>query len=228
MGKQKKPFYKKIWFILLLLIILIVGFTEGKEAEKTKINISQANINDETKFIKEIDDYEIVEIEDISIGVIKRYCLHVLVNQEANIEQLKILSKKITENFKKEKSFNALVLGFYDYKEYVGFGYILGKVEYAPFSDWAKASDVKAGEYSTMDYKFDLREKDWSKRLTQEEVDIYKYWHELYQSKADLNSTDLPNEDLIDKEIMNRLNISKDKIDEVFQKQLMWMFDDVK
>lgn len=168
--------------------------------------------------------YKIISKEDISFGAIKRYSWNIVVDDKANIEELKRLSKKIIENAKQEIKFNAIVLWFYDYEEYVGAGYTLGKAEYAPSGVWGKADTVTAGDYANMDYDFKLMEKDWEEQLTKEEVKIYKAWKDLYKVKD--NGADLPDEDEISREIAEKFNISEDDVNTIILKQVSWQFND--
>lgn len=168
--------------------------------------------------------YEIAEKNDIHLGNTKRYSWEVVVKEKVNVKQLEELSKKIIEIAKNEKPFNAIVIGFYDYEEYIGTGYTLGKIEYAPEGDWGKAGTVKTGEYDKMDYKYSLREKDWGKQLTREEVKVYKAWKDLFYEK-DMGS-ELPDEDEVINEIAKGFDIEAEEVNAILQKQIVWIFDD--
>lgn len=169
-------------------------------------------------------DYEIIEKEDISVEAAKRYSYDVVIKEKVNVKELEDISKEIVEKIKEEEKFNAVVIWFYDYKEYIGEGHTLGKTTYAPEGDWAKADTVSPGEYEKMDYNYELMEKDWSKQLTKEEAKVYKAWHNLYQSKA--KDDDLPDEDKIDTEIAKKFDISSEEVNKIMKKQLIWQIND--
>jgi hypothetical protein len=42
-----------------------------------------------------------------------------------------------------KESFNAFNIFYYDYEEYIGHGYVLGKAVYAPGDDWGKADTAR-------------------------------------------------------------------------------------
>ncbi len=121
---------KKIPMIILVLVMALSLSACGGE-ETVKNDIGKDN-NISTGI-----EYEIVEKNEINIANAKRYSWEIVVKEKVNVEQLEELSKEIIEIAKKEKSFNAIVIGFYDYGEYIGTGFTLGKVEYAPEGDWA-------------------------------------------------------------------------------------------
>lgn len=234
--KVKKPFYKRWWFIGIVLIIVISAIGGGGDdetveepqetasSEVEENQDSQEPKQEESNETIEIVDYEVVKKDDISFGNTKRYGWEVVVKEPATVEQLKEVAKKVVEEAKNDKKFNALAIGFYDYAEFIGYGYVLGKVEYAPDGDWAKADTVRAGQYDKMDYKYDLREKDWSKQLSKEEVEVFKAWHELYDSKT--TASTLPDEEEIKKEIAKKFNMEEDEVYNIMMKQSTWMFDD--
>lgn len=166
---------------------------------------------------EKIMEYRIVEKGDASFGDVIRLSWEVVVNEKASTEELKKLSRDIIEQAKKEKKFNAIVIGFYDYEEYIGSGYTLGKVEYAPGGDWSEARTVKAGDYKKMDYNYDLYEKDWSLRLTQDEAEIYGDW-------ARLISEEKPEAEALN-ETAKKNNITTEKIKEILSRQSTWTFN---
>lgn len=212
MSKKKSKLKMAIIIFLILAGIGVVfemtGITEKKTVNGTPNKI----------------EYEVVEKGDISFGNTVRPEWSVVVGSKVSAEELKELSKEVIEIAKKEAKFNAIVVWFYDYEEYIGHGYTLGKVEYAPDGDWSKADTVKTGDYKKMDYKYNLMEKDWDKQLTREEVDVYKAWKDLYK-ELDTGSN-LPDEGEVSKEIAERFNISEEDVNEIMLKQSVWFIND--
>lgn len=226
---------KKILFILLLILYLVlIGCGNVSEEHEDIINDSK-NVNNFLEEEKSVEDskdgpiksisYKIVEKDEMPIGVAKRYSFQVVINEKVTTEDLKNLSHEIIEQAKNEEKFNAIIIFFYDYEEYIGSGFTLGRVEYAPGGDWGKADTVKTGDYKNMSYKYSLMEKDWDKQLTEEEVKIYRAWKELSKEKD--TDRNLRDEDEINKEIGNKFNISKDRVKEIMLKQITWQFDDI-
>jgi energy-converting hydrogenase A subunit M len=74
-----------------------------------------------------------------------------------------------------------------------------------------------------MKYKFELKEKDWSKRLTEEEVGILAAWNEEYDLQ-EKQSSDLPKDEDIHKKIAEKYNISMEDVKKILMKQLGWMY----
>lgn len=208
---------KRILVLLLTLTILMTVVGCGKEP-KEEVDMDEGKVA----------NYEVVNKGDISIAAAKRYAWDVVVKEEMSVEDLEKLSKEIVEQAKKEKEFNALVIGFYDYEEYIGTGHALGKTEYAPEGDWSKADTVKTGDYKKMDYEYGLMEKDWDKQLSREEVDIYKAWKDLYKTK-DEDPKDIDKyEDEISKDIAGEFNKTSEEVDGIIMKQVAWTFDNNK
>lgn len=164
--------------------------------------------------------YKIFEKEDVSIANAKRYVWHVSVEGQPSTEDLSNLSVTIVEQAKEQSPFNAIVIGFYDYEEYYGSGYSLGKVTYAPNGDWSKASEIKTGDYLKMEYMNELKTIDWSIQLKKEEAEIYKAWQDLYMAKSTLSN--IPDEAEITKEIAEKYKITTKEVDQILMKQLAW------
>lgn len=185
----------------------------------------------ETSF-KPVDiDYTVVEKNDDYIGRAKRLIWQVVINEPATIDQIKNLSKALTAEAKKDTKFNALAIFYYDYFEYIGYGYTLGKATYAPEGKWGKAMDVNTGQYNKMKFKWEMRKKDWDKQLTQKEVDIWKAWKieiEKAWKKIDPNSLDSPSEEEAINIIADRYNLSFEEVDKILFKQINWTFMDNK
>ncbi len=192
----------KMKTMLFVIIVLICGIIVGRESKET------------TK-IKDIN-YDIVEKNDLSVGGAIRFSWEVVVKDEISVGELEDLAKEIVKEAKKEERFNAIVINFYDYEEYIGKGYTLGKAEYAPEGDWSKANTVNTGNYKTMDYSFDLREKDWSMQLTESDVEVFDAWMQV--------SKEQESEDEITKEVAEKFNITEEEVSNIMIKQMEWAF----
>lgn len=204
---MKKSIFKKWWFWVIIAVILIM--TIPLDSDENQIELPQ---------------YDIYSQEDLSINGVIRYQYNVVVLEQVSVEQLKDIAHEVVEDAKQKNEFNAVVIGFYDYPEYVGYGFTLGKVTYAPECDWAKADTVTSGQYSNMDYDYELLSKNWDKQLTVDEIAIYSAWNKLYDEKAVLlvDGLEIVNEDIVDQEIADEFDITTEDINEIMLKSIVW------
>lgn len=166
---------------------------------------------------QDILDYEIVDINIDNLRTTqgydyKRYNYRGVINEKAEIEELKATSKYIIEKAKKEKEFNGITLFLYDYEEFVESSYTLGRVKYVPEGKWSKANTVEPGNYEELEYNWELMKKDWSKQLTAKEAEIWK-------RHDDLLWTTEKSEEKIDKQVADEFNITIKKVNEIFIKK---------
>lgn len=95
-----------------------------------------------------LPNYTIAEIDNSNFGNCIRETLHIVVNEEYTKDQLFQIAQKEIQNYTLQKKVNALTIGFYESKNNIGKGYEMGRVEYVPFGDFSKASEVISGDYS--------------------------------------------------------------------------------
>ena len=207
---MKKAVIFVAWVIVMGFLVNLIINPIG-ESSKGKVQASEVA-------------YRIVEKEELSFSNVKRFIWSVVVDEEVSVTDLELISKEVIEDAKKGEEFNAIAIHFYDHDEYIGKGYTLGQAEYAPDGDWSKADTISTGNYKKMDYKFDLREKDWSIRLSQEEMDVYGVWQVIYMEKAE--EVDLPDEDGVTAEVAEALDITSEEVKAIVHKQSNWMFSD--
>jgi hypothetical protein len=137
--------------------------------------------------------YDIAALDPGHIGVIKRYTYRVVVYQRLNKVQLALIADTIYRHAQKETPFNALKIIFHDYPQISA---RLGYVDYAPNGKWVDAGTVKTGNYSKMKMIDHLFEPDWSKAITEQEVNIY----------TDYTALERQYSEIIEKEIENGTN----------------------
>lgn len=238
--KRNRKWFKKKRFIIPIIIfslLLMIGvFGEAPEEDLRKENgqgdivVGDVDKNEEDEDMEGVS-YKIISKDDVSTGVATRYSLKVEVKGKPNKKDLEKISQEVIEEIKEEDKFNAVIIEFYDYKEYIGYGFTFGRTIYAPQGDWGKANEVKAGKYKTMDYKYELKEKDWELQLTHEEAKITKEWNDLINKKWDeipKDSLDTPDENKVNEEIANEFNITTEKVKELMLKLTMWTISDIK
>ncbi len=217
---------------LIYIAFVLIGFSlvYGCGADTTVAD-NEKTLEDEiierADSTVELPDYEIALIEDLSFGrddKTKRFAWHIIITEPVTSEQLIYLSEILLEQAKEREPFNALVLFYYDYEEYIGSGYTLGKAEYAPLGDWSKADTVRTGNYKNMAFHWNLRNKDWSEQLTLDEVKVFALWNEIFDSLVTDES--MPSDEEVDKLVALELNIEPDAVKSIVWKQLDWTFLD--
>lgn len=221
----------------IVIVILILMATGGLFIDDDEKDITSKNkeIEESTSVRTETIDiptYSIEMIDDVSFTNVKRYVYQVVIKEKTNIEQLQYLSEIIVNIAKDKTPFNALAIHYYDNPVYIGHGCTLGDATFTPDGDWAKANTVPTGSYDRMKFVYELLEKDWNKQLSEEEVKIFKDWYLEYDKEynrlSSSGSTDLPNEDKIDKIIAKKYSKTKEDIYEIMLRHLTWIYDDTK
>lgn len=187
--------------VLVLLAFIVVGCGEKLPSEPKG----------------EIPEYSIINYEDISVARAKRYILAIHVPGQPTMDDLKLIAQKAACEFAKDSNFNSLTMWFYDYAEYYKrSGFPLGEVTYAPKGDIAEAMNIQAGEYDKMSFNYEkLKEKDWSKQLTPEEVEVWKVFYddmkEVGEEKAEVITA-------------QETGKSPEEIAAIFMKQAIWTY----
>ncbi len=169
--------------------------------------------------------YTVKLVEDTSTPEVVQYVWHVVVQESARTSELKYIAEQLIGEAKRGTSFNALVIMMYDYPEYIGYGFTLGKVVFAPEGDTRKANTVNTGDYDKMSLQWDLREKDWNKQLTVDEAAIWKAWHEFYESQ----SADgiVPDKSLVNTVIADKYNLQLSNLNNILLKQEYWRYNNL-
>jgi hypothetical protein len=154
-------------------------------------------------------------------GSFDRLLVDVVVKEPASVDQLKAIGHKLVEDAKARYKFRGLIIDFYDYPEFVGKGITLGKIIYAPRGEIAADMSVKPGDFAKMIYSYDLKKKDWSKRLTSDEVGIWAQWSDYLLAKRKANDT--RSEEVICAEFASTNNIPAQKVAEISFKYTAWL-----
>lgn len=176
--------------------------------------------------------YHVETKEDVPYALAKRFVWNVVVEEPATSEQLKAVAENAVERAKGEVKFNAIMILMYDYAEFIGYsGYTLGSATFAPSGDWSQAASVDAGDYDKMSFSWDLKEKDWSKQLTPQEVEVWVAWQEaiakVWASYTEAELADIetmPDEEKITNQIAEEFGMSPEEVDAVLLKQLSWCY----
>jgi hypothetical protein len=171
--------------------------------------------------IKHEIKYAVASVEPGHIGVIKRYAYRVIVYQRLSKAQLMLIADTIYKNAQKENPFNALKIVFYDYPKLIPDSARLGYVDYAPNGKWEDAGTVKTGQYAKMKIIDHLFEPDWSKAVTEREVNIYADYMVLERQYSEIiegeieNGTNTSGYNPMERalpDIARRYNMSEDEV----------------
>ena len=233
LNKKRKLGKLALYCLLIGIICLIIDSIVYPSSEESitktanKAEESELIESSEEPIEKVIDatppsfpQYRIIEIGDVSFVGAKRYTIDVVVENKVTTEQLQSLASEIKDQIQEDSDFQALAIYFYDYEEFIGSGATLGRVEFAPYGDWSKAQDVKLGNYNSFEFKYYLNEKDWSKQLTYKEAEIVGYTNYLtYDVMSEAS------DDEINSKVSEKYNITKEDVDSIYRKYMVWTFD---
>ena len=207
--------YLRNILILMLFILLISGCTtnsdntvssESKSVKPQELdNIANPDYNP-----KLVRDYEIVEIEDISIkamnkplsdysaseinklptNIRKKY--RVVVPSDISKDEFKAtLIQLVMDETKKNPDIDEIAVFVYDRKEDANSIYTFGKVEWSPNGNWAGVTSkiASTNDRSTYKYVFDIKDKvgniDDSDKPTESELRIFDYYDNLLLEETD-------------------------------------------
>lgn len=163
----------------------------------------------------EVPEYSIIKCEDTSLKDTKMYTLAIEVPGQPDTDDLKKVAQQAAHELAKEKDFNALSIWFYDYKEYYGYSICpLGEVTYAPDGSISNAKNIQPGEYDKMSFNYEnLKEKDWSKQLTAEEVKVWKKYRDKMEQVGAEKALEL---------VSKETGKSPQEIQQIYSKQSAW------
>ena len=188
--------------------------TQTAETTETQSTEEQAQDTQGTSETVEVPPYEIYSVEEdinTTYGTKyggKTYQVYVIAQEEVNMDQLKAICQAAAEEVKKTHSdqVDAILIYPYDYPEYIGHGHVMGQAVLKSDGSW----------------EWDLMEKDWSQRLTPEEVEVWAAWQELIKQKHEENPDGRVDEKVVTSEIAKQFGITPEKVDEILMKQAMW------
>jgi len=140
---------KKFSFLMIVGICLVFLLTAGV--------LGQENIPTVTLPHNEIS-YTIEEVEDISFSGCERRKVTLRTTRRLTETEVKTLAETIVNQIIEDDNVNAIVIFMYD-TEHTSGPYTLASVGWAPYGEWAKAKDVKTGDYSKHMYKIEMAQE---------------------------------------------------------------------
>lgn len=122
--------------------------------------------------------HEIVEVERHQMADRVRVSGHVVVGGQPSRDELERLAEHLAGEFRDSGGYAVLWLGFYDRREYVETrdSAPLGHWADAPHGLWGAAIGADAGDYDQYRASSYLRDKDWSKRPSDRDVELWTRW----------------------------------------------------
>lgn len=205
-----------VWTTALFLTVAVffVGCSESATQKTEDVPEEEPEV--------EVADYKVAMTEPMPIGNTKRFTWHVVVDKPVTPEDLEVVAEDVVMEAREAEAFNALTIMFYDWDGYVGHGFTLGKSTFAPQGDWGQAHSVSTGDYDAMTLTHELRKKDWSMRLTEEEAVVWKAWRDKYNREAEVDPARLPDEEEIIRQIAADKSKSPDDVSAIIIKQETW------
>ena len=222
---------KKIVTLLVLTIVLstlVVGCTKDKPKEAnpdTDKNKLEDVVDEVTDIGKITYNVEIAKEDAFLLGNSKGLTIDVLVKEELGVKEMKEVAQSIVKDKKEDGTvFNGIMIIFNDKKEFIGEGATLGMVTYAPEGDLQKGADIEPGDHSTMEFKYELKEKNWSLKPTRNEFDIYREWIRLRNLKTEDGTL---KEETFNKYVADELKIEVMDVQEAVGSHIEWNINDI-
>jgi len=214
--------------LFLIVVILLLTLTGcGTQTASEEKGGTLPEVSKKTPTVK-LPSYTIEQIEDLSFPNVYRYSVRVVVEPETKKDELAAIAREIAKDMRETKRYFALSVYFYDYPELIGDIAPLGQWIDAPYGDWARAGGAKYMDYSTHQENATLlKEKDWSKRPTQEQVDVYIMFQQrmsaLWKQTDPNDLTARPDEDKVIKAIAEKLNKTVEDINSDLLEVNTWL-----
>lgn len=226
MGVIRKLFNKEFIrkaTVIFLIIIISLSFVSCSKKES-----AEANKTDKVENVAKKEKYTILKKDDISLEDIKRYVYTVVVNEEVSKDELEKISNEIIDKAKKEGEFNGIQILMFD-GEYTVSGEnvpSLGKYTYAPEGDFAKATEVKKGEYDKMAPLNQLKQVNWNLRPSENIQKIVSMYNELFKQESEKNPDAAINESDIRTKTAELMGINVTDVDDALVKLDEWIWQE--
>ncbi|MCT4785171.1 hypothetical protein ACFQO8_11100 [Exiguobacterium aestuarii] len=163
--------------------------------------------------------YTIEERSPVQDDGVTRYVYDVVVHGEPSTDELQSISHDVIDEVRQSDQFQAALLRFYDDAAYIGTDPTLGEAVFAPEGDYALADWVEPGQTDEMSFGWQLREKEWSTKLTDKEIQIWALWQEQY-TKQDPDDPDVKSK--VTRIVSNEYDLDPKAVQQVVLKQHVW------
>jgi hypothetical protein len=165
----------------LLAIALAIVFV-GAACSTTSTAGESTTATTTSATLPAVADYEVLDVEEVPLEGALGIRLRVLMPPAVTASQLRVVAEELAVQYRVSHQYQALSVGFVDYREFDDGFHSLGVWEDAPFGEWDRAAEAEPGDYSTFQSASGLRNKDWSMRPTQEHVDVLELWSTTWEA----------------------------------------------
>lgn len=105
--------------------------------------------------------YIVVEVKDVSFAAAIRKSVKVAMNKGLNKQEIEWIAYDVVKQITKQQPVNAVMIFMYhNGDDYSGVARI--SVEWAPYGDWGRASEVKTGDYKSHQYRYRPQDTNYS------------------------------------------------------------------
>ncbi|WP_214703583.1 MULTISPECIES: hypothetical protein [unclassified Exiguobacterium] len=197
--------------VFLVPLGLAVWFWPQESTPTTQLKSEQASISEEI--------YTIEERTPIEEDGVTRYEYDVVVHGERSTDELQSISHDVIDDVQQSDQFQAALLRFYDDAAYIGTEPPLGEAVFAPEGDYALADWVKPGQIDDMIFGWQLREKEWTTKLTDKEIQIWRSWQDQYTEQ---NPDDPDAKAKVTRVIATEYELDPKVVQQIVLKQHVW------
>ncbi|WP_214785499.1 hypothetical protein [Exiguobacterium sp. s183] len=214
MKKKRKARWVYTFRRLIVFLVPLgcaIWFWPNESTPTTQLKSEQVSISEE---IYTIEKRSPVVEDDVT-----RYEYDVVVHGEPSTDELQSISHDVIENVQQSDQFQAALLRFYDDAAYIGTEPPLGEAVFAPEGDYALADWVEPGQTDEMMFGWQLREKEWSTKLAEKEIQIWALWQEQY-TKQDPDDPDVKSK--VTRIVSNEYDLDPKMVQQIVLKQHVW------
>ncbi|WDH76012.1 hypothetical protein PTI97_00315 [Exiguobacterium marinum] len=197
--------------VFLVPLGFAVWFWPQESTPTTQLKSEQASISEEI--------YTIEERTPIEEDGVTRYEYDVVVHGERSTDELQSISHDVIDDVQQSDQFQAALLRFYDDAAYIGTEPPLGEAVFAPEGDYALADWVKPGQIDDMIFGWQLREKEWTTKLTDKEIQIWRSWQDQYTEQ---NPDDPDAKAKVTRVIATEYELDPKVVQQIVLKQHVW------
>ncbi|MGA9467040.1 MAG: hypothetical protein WBV10_05400 [Exiguobacterium marinum] len=197
--------------VFLVPLGFAVWFWPQESTPTTQVKSEQASISEEI--------YTIEERTPIEEDGVTRYEYDVVVHGDRSTDELQSISHDVIDDVQQSDQFQAALLRFYDDAAYIGTEPPLGEAVFAPEGDYALADWVKPGQIDDMIFGWQLREKEWTTKLTDKEIQIWRSWQDQYTEQ---NPDDPDAKAKVTRVIATEYELDPKVVQQIVLKQHVW------
>jgi hypothetical protein len=140
-------------------------------------------------------DYHMFKVGDVGFAGAVRWDVTATVEPGTTRDELLDIARSIAMDFRESRPYHALSVGFADAPQYLERGaYPLGYWHDAPHGRWSKARHA-AADYSNFAEADHLRDKDWGRRPTLTQADLWARFGDRHAEPEEVVIADLADDE---------------------------------